>query len=317
MQPIQYWKIREGLVAETESHYRDKITSRLQGKSSVEKVKIVTFDGVAPDITIEAVFSLLSFINKKLLPGVFKGVGVEVGAGCGFFSSLLAKIPEVDKIYSVEVSKPIVENLMPEITSTFAGGNEGKIIPCVGDFSHMNIEDTEVDFIFDFFSLHHSDDLNITFKEMARVLKPGGVIVCLDKARANSLSENDLNKLLDIEYDVDFKEFMGIDPTIKWTRRMNGEREFRLKDWFKYGEQANLKPHSFTHLARTASGNPIFRLIKTVISKLPVIAQKFINRLLGLSSRKHANQLETKDVVYFHPLRLFAKEISFFLLYER
>jgi len=312
MQPAQYWKIRPELVKETEAHYRDKIVSSLASKNSLEKVKILTFDGVAPNITVDAVMSLLNFVNTKLLSGVFKGTGLEVGAGCGFFSSLIVSFPKVSKMYALEISKPIVDNLLPEIVTNFAIGNENKVIPCVGDFSFMEIADNSVDFIFDFFSLHHSDELNQTFKEIHRVLKPEGFLVCLDKARANYLNEDDLNKLLDIEYSTEFKKFMSINPNIKWTRRMNGEREFRLKDWIGYGAQAGLKLHSFVHLARTVSGNPVFRIIKNIISKLPISIQKILTKAIRISGKKHANQLETKEVVFFPPLKIFSKEISFF-----
>lgn len=311
MQPAQYWKIRPELVKETEAHYRDRIISFLVSKTPLEKVKAVTFDGVAPQITVESVMDLLHFVNRKLIPKVFKGVGLEVGAGCGFFSALIARFPEVSKIYAVEISKPIVANLLPEIASNFAAGNDRKIVPCVGDFSFMEIPDDSIDFVFDFFSLHHSDDLNQTFREINRVLKPGGFLVCLDKARADYLTPNDLDKLLDTEYPSEFKKFMGVDPNIKWTRRMNGEREFRLKDWVSYGEQANLKLHLFAHLARTVSSNPVFKIIKTMISRLPIPVQKNLSKIVGASGKKHANQLETKKVIFFPPLRIFPKEISF------
>lgn len=312
MQPAQYWKIRPELVIETEAHYRDKIVSSLTSKNSLEKVKVVTFDGVAPNITVDSVMDLLYFVNTKLLPGVFRGVGLEVGAGCGFFSALVARFPGVSEIYAVEISKPIVDNLLPEIVTNFAMGNEKKVVPCVGDFSFMEIPDRSIDFVFDFFSLHHSDDLNQTFREINRVLKPGGFLICLDKARADYLTPDDLDKLLDTEYSTEFKKFMGADPNIKWTRRMNGEREFRLKDWVGYGEQADLKLHSFAHLARTVSGNPIFRISKTIISKLPIFIQKILARVIGVSGKKHANQLETKEVIFLPLLKLFPKEISFF-----
>lgn len=312
MQPIQYWQIRPQLVRETEEHYRDKIITQLTGKIALEKVKVVTFDGVAPYITTESVMDLLYFVNQKLLPGVFRGVGLEVGAGCGFFSALIARFTEVSKIYAVEISKPIVVNLLPEIVTIFAESNENKIIPCVGDFSFMEIPDGSIDFVFDFFSLHHSDDLDQTFREISRVLRPGGILICLDKARADYLTPNDLDSLLDTEYSAEFKKFMGIDPNVKWTRRMNGEREFRLKDWIGYGEQANLKLYSFVHLARAVSGNSVFRTIKNIISKLPVSIQKIMAKILGISGKRHANQLETKEVIFLPLLKLFPKEISFF-----
>ncbi len=308
--PIQYWKVRSELASETEEHYRDKIVSKLAGQSPMKKVKIVTFDGVAPRITQEDTKSLLGFINLRLVPGVFTGTGLEVGAGTGFFSALLASMPQVKEIYAVEVSRPIVEGIMPEIARSFSEGNISKFKACVGDFSYMEVPDASVDFIFDFFSLHHSDDLFRTFSEMERVLRPGGKIICLDKARADRLSDADLESLLDKEYSADMKKFMGIDPGIKWTRRMNGEREFRLRDWQGFAEAAGLSLGFFSHVAMTRSPKKIYRYIKDVFSLLPIRLELILTKALGFSSRKHPNQLETKNLIFSPTINNFPKEIS-------
>ena len=112
---IRYWDIRPEILSLAENHYRDNILPKLKNLSAFEKVKIITFDGVAPNITEESVFSFLSFINNKLRKNVFSGVGLEMGAGCGFFSSLISRFEGVNKIFAVEISKPIVEQFMPEI----------------------------------------------------------------------------------------------------------------------------------------------------------------------------------------------------------
>ena len=51
-----------------------------------------------------------------------------------------------------------------------------------------------------------SDDFDRTFKEISRVLKPGGVLLCFDRAHPNYISSNQINDMLDIEYSSDYKK---------------------------------------------------------------------------------------------------------------
>lgn len=307
---IQFWPVRPELAELTEAHYRDHIISRIGNLSTIDKVRLVTFDGVAPHITFQTAYDLINYIQQNILDGGFCGTGVEVGAGSGFFTALLANLPEVEKVYAIEISKPIVEHLMPEVVAAYALEHARKVVPCVGDFSYLQLESESADFIFDFFSLHHSDDLTATFKEMARVLKPGGRIVCLDKARADKLTEKDLEALLDKEYTVESKKLMGIDSNQRWTRRMNGEREFRLKDWTSYAASAGLTRETFVHLARTASPNPIKRAAKELLSLLPVSLQTSCAKHFGLARGMHPNHLETSAIAYTATINKFPKEIS-------
>ena len=42
----------------------------------------------------------------------------------------------------------------------------------IGDFNDLKVPDNSLDFVLDFDSIHHSEDFELTFKEIGRVLKP-------------------------------------------------------------------------------------------------------------------------------------------------
>lgn len=80
----------------------------------------------------------------------------------------------------------------------------------------------------------------MTFKEISRVLKPGGNLLCFDRGQPNYISKKQIEYLLNIEYTKSYKIENGMDPNKKFTRRMNGEHEPYLKDWKRVGLKYNL-----------------------------------------------------------------------------
>lgn len=307
---IVRWPIDPNLAKETDEHYRTRFALTLKDKDPMEIVRAITFDNVAPHITLDDAERFVDFADSKLLGGALRGVGLEVGAGCGFFSSIFAKREAVRKMYAVEVCENIVRELM-EPVSRYVTGDKGsdKLVGCVGDFDRIQLADGSLDFVFDFYSLHHSNDLDRTLRELSRVLKRGGAIFCFDKARADGLSDADLDRLLDVEYSDAAKRNMGVPAGAHLTRRMNGEKEYRLKDWKAAFERAGLGAFRHYHIARTSSSRPLVRMAKTAISRLPAGLQARVTGLLKGEGNK--NSLEQSNRIYSDLLDRFPKEVSF------
>lgn len=311
---LEYWPIDPELNREIDEHYRTQFALAIEGQDSLEVVKAITFDGVAPNLSVNELSELIGWVNKSFVKGKLQGVGLELGAGCGFFAALLANLPKVQKVYAVEVCQNIVERLMPKIVKTFSPAAEDKLIGCVGEFDQLNLPNDSIDFTFEFFSFHHSKNLVKTFTELHRVMKPGGVVVCFDKARDNNLTNDDLEKLLDQEYSSAAKEKMGLDPNLKVTRRMNGENEYRLKDWGQSFKAAGFTKFEHYHLARLSSGNIVFGFIKNFIALLPVKLQARVTNLIGRRGNK--NNLEINNQVYTKLINNLPKEISLMLVWK-
>ncbi|HBM45781.1 MAG: SAM-dependent methyltransferase [Parcubacteria group bacterium GW2011_GWF2_38_76] len=311
---IKYWKIEDGIRKEIEDHYRTRLALSLKEQSAIEIVKEITFDNVAPNLNVKEVDSLISFVNKNFLEEKLEGVGLEVGAGCGFFSAVFAKEATVKKVYALEIVENIVKELMPKVVESVAGKNSNKVVGCVGEFNNIELPNNSVDFVFDFYSLHHSNNLEKTFRELFRVLKPGGFVLCFDKARSNSLSREQLDGLLDKEYPREAKINMGIDPSAIHTRRMNGEYEYRLKDWEKAFLDSGFNNFYHYHLARMGSGGVFSRIYKKMISIFPIKLQIFINNLL--LRNKKVNNLDVSNVIYTRLVDNMPKEISLMMVYK-
>lgn len=311
---IVTWEMPQALKDELNSHYKTRLAPLLKNGTPLGAIQAITFDGVAPHLTLEAVERFVDFIDTQFLSNGLRGVGLEVGSGPGTFTALLAKRKRVEKVYGVDACEAIVRELMPAVVSyLMPSGSEEKVVGAVGDFTHIGLPDASVDFVFDFFSLHHADDLGQTLREAARILKPGGFVFCFDKARDNNLSDQDLNAMLDREYSEAFKRTMGVDPTQKWTRRMNGEKEYRLKDWKKSFLENGFQAFEHFHIARIKSNNPLVKALKTLFSFLPARVQARITNLLPLKAQ---NNLSPDHRVYTALLNDFPKEISLMIAYK-
>ena len=88
-------------------------------------------------------------------------------------------------------------------------------------------------------------NFELTFKEIGRVLKPKGFLLCFDRAQPNYISNEQIQSMLDIEYSVEYKSENNIDINKKYTRRMDGETEPRLNDWTSAAEKNNMKSEIF------------------------------------------------------------------------
>lgn len=186
------------------------------------------------------------------------GTGIEVGAGIGVFSAMLvAREAAVDTIYALELVPEVTRRLLPRVTNHFAGMRADRIVPVIGSFDDICLPDHSLDFCIEYASLHHSDDLAATLKEIARVLKPGAPLIAVDRSHTNALSEVQRTFMLDLAYSAAWKRKNGY-PEDPLDRRTNGEHEIRLSEWedafaqagFLLVKRRELRPLSWSLLRR-------------------------------------------------------------------
>lgn len=187
-------------------------------------------------------------IVKKLHGNVFKGIGLELGAGVGIFSALLSNGKLVDKVYALEIVPNLVAKIQKRVFKKY--GKQNKLISTLGSFDDVRLEDNSCDFIFEYDSLHHSFDLNITLKEAYRVLKPGGVIIALDRVQSNLMNESLKSRLLKYQYTKEWLKENKYDENVFLSREMNGEHEIRENEWINYFEKSGFSSVSITHMVR-------------------------------------------------------------------
>jgi SAM-dependent methyltransferase len=190
---------------------------------------------------------LISVVNQ-LHGNILNGVGVELGAGVAIFSAVLSCKPEVQKIYAVELVPRVVSELQPRVIEEY--GDLKKAMPTLGSFDEMKLEDGSCDFIIEYDSLHHSFDLGLTLKEAYRVLRPGGVLVAIDRVQPDGLNDSLKQRLLQFEYGNAWLIDNHYDPLKRLTREMNGEHEIRQSEWIDALYRAGFSRVSVTHLTR-------------------------------------------------------------------
>jgi len=303
---IEQWQLDPTLKKELDEHYKTAFSLSLKDRDSMDIARALTFDGLSETLSEVDLKDFLVSLGMFLPQGSIRGVGLEIGSGPGTFVGALATLTAVTRVYGVEACEAIVRELMTKVVTHIALEDSSKVVGAVGDFDHLDVPDSSVDFVFDFFSLHHSPNPAVTIKELHRVLKRGGVVICVDKARANRMSEKELDALLDVEYPVKTKLAMGLPPDVRHTRRMNGEHEYRMKDWKKYFNEAGFAHFEHYNMAKQA-GNPLSILVKKMVAIFPIYIQK---HLTGLFSRRITNNLEPSNRLFIDVFPQYPREFS-------
>lgn len=106
-------------------------------------------------------------INKT---GVTKGQCLDIGSGSGYLGIALAKITELN-VYLFDKSPDMLKIAGRNI---FASGKETKVQTLLGDVLDIPLEDQSIDLIVSRGSIFFWEDRPRAFKEIYRVLAPGG-----------------------------------------------------------------------------------------------------------------------------------------------
>lgn len=228
---IMEWPVPEAFKVAKEVAYRDELGKHLLTKSADEIVSYYAYHSFAE------MENWLSLIQKQVL---LKGVGVELGAGCGVMSAVFAKDKSVEKIFAVEVVESMTRLILPKVTQGYLGIDAFKVIPVIGTFDDIQLPNESVDFIIEMDSLHHSHNLAQSFSESARILKKGGHMILLDRCHPDSLDDKTVKSMLDIVYDEEWIKHNFYPKGSILTRRENGEHEYRKFEWLSAINKAGL-----------------------------------------------------------------------------
>ena len=173
-----------------------------------KKCSHLSVDDIAKKYSYLGLSEMNDFLRCILLKELkidLTGVGVELGCGVGTVSNTILKIyPKIEKIYQIEVVPNIVRLLTKKTNRHY--NNCNRLIPVIGSFDKMKLQDNSIDFAIEFDSLHHSTNLTASIKEVRRVLKPNGMLIFLDRMHSNYLSKKQKKFMLSVEYSQEFKK---------------------------------------------------------------------------------------------------------------
>lgn len=240
--------------------------------------------------------SFVREITKKININL-KGKGLEIGSGPGILSISIVKIFEgIEKIILLD-KVPNISKLQNKIISELKLNSKFKSV--IGDFNNLKIEDNSLDFVLDFDSVHHSENFNLTFKEISRVLKPEGVFLCFDRGQPNYISKKHIEYLLNIEYNDKYKLENSIPLDKKFTRRMNGETEPYLSDWVE-----TAKKNNFTSKVFIFHQKSLKNFLKNIYGLTPLFFRKIFNK--GYNITTHYQVIFSYfKINYFNGIKLY------------
>lgn len=178
----------------------------------------------------------------------FKGSILELGAGSGWFGSELSKLESVNKVYCLDLSKYLLENITPQIIK-FLNAKEEKITRVIGDFNNLQFND--LDFVVFDSAMHHIPEeiFNNVLLEIHRTLKDNGKVVSI------------------------FEPFLGNNNLVNFLRkRQFGRHErkfgvteniFSKEQWQQKFEDAGFKANFISHFHDSEQG-----IIKKILKKM-------------------------------------------------
>jgi SAM-dependent methyltransferase len=221
------WHVDESLQADDGLRARNRSAEMIAGLPVDESAIL---NGSLPPEQME---DLLSGAEQRLLTEPLRGVGLELGAGLGVLAATVAKRNEVRYVLAVEVCENFVACVIPNIARQVLGDRSNRVIPVLGSFDSLEIDDASIDFVVEIDSLHHSPSLLTTLTECARVLKQHGRLICFDRAHHDDLPNELREQMLNRVYDEEWIRKNGYPPHVSMTRRQNGEHEIRMGEWRK------------------------------------------------------------------------------------
>jgi SAM-dependent methyltransferase len=233
---VLVWPLPKALVEAPAVAYRSRFGDDLASRPPEEIAWRHAYMSIADMRT------MVRLATAHVLDGrPLSGRGIELGAGCALFACVVAEESGVESVLALEICEPHVRRIMPRMAAHVLGPHAAKIMPVLGSFDDLQLPDASLDFAIEYDSYHHSDDLERSLRECARVLKPGGRLLCFDRCHPDTLSDAEVEGLLSQVYPREYLLANNYPVDVVLTRRQNGEHEYRQREWYAAFRAAGLE----------------------------------------------------------------------------
>lgn len=126
-----------------------------------------------------------TFVDQALSLGVTKGRALDVGMGPGSILLKIARRLPGLRLVGIDRSPAMIASARRSATALGLGG---RVAFCLADAAALAFPGACFDFVWSNSVLHHLRELTVAFSEMARVAKPGGVVLLRDLRRPSRLA---------------------------------------------------------------------------------------------------------------------------------
>lgn len=251
--PVLEWLSAETISRDPAVENRNLFARKFASEESLDAI-LMLWAGM----TVEQAAREFTALFDALGLGALEGRGIEIGAGLAPLAACAVRRYEgIESILAVELVPDVVMLLQRRVLRAIAGEGDTRIQGVIGSFDDLRVPDGSIDFCLEFDALHHSNDLAKTLTEAARVLRSGGVMVCIDRAHPDWLAEEQRQTMLNVKYPLAWKRRQGY-PDAPLTRRQNGEHEIRFGDWnrafdaagFDVERRIEVRPVGWRHFSR-------------------------------------------------------------------
>jgi SAM-dependent methyltransferase len=247
-------------------------------------------------ISVDDLKKMIEYVEVINPDFKLEGTGIELGAGAGLLSTeVLLQFSQVERLYAVEISGEHVLKIIPSVASQrLTPVSSDKLYPVIGDFNDIHLESESLDFAIEINSLHHSNDLKITLNEIFRIMKPGAKLVFFDRSHPDFTTSDDIERMLNLEYNAASLESIGFKPGTKMTRRDNGEHEYRVRDWSSYFTDAGFTVSNIVNIGERFS---LSKVIRACVVRTPMFLRFFMFRFIGLFADSRATELLIDEAI--------------------
>jgi ubiquinone/menaquinone biosynthesis C-methylase UbiE len=108
----------------------------------------------------------------------FRGRILEIGAGGGWLSAEISKLPKVVEVIATDISTELLKEHAPKVFAALKA-NRSKITRIPGDFHQLDFPANHFDYVVCSAVLAHAINIVQVLREAKRVLKPGGRFVAI------------------------------------------------------------------------------------------------------------------------------------------
>ncbi|MFB5660459.1 class I SAM-dependent methyltransferase [Alteribacillus sp. HJP-4] len=110
---------------------------------------------------------------------------LDLGAGTGYFTFPIAQ-KTIGPVYSLDIDDNMLEFLKKRITEK----NSRNVHPVKGSMENIPLPASSVDVVVASLVLHEANQLNAVLNEINHVLKPGGMLVCIELEKEENAQHN-------------------------------------------------------------------------------------------------------------------------------